>query len=191
MDYGNPECIQKNSQPDAVELKRLKHLYLQRIATDRDWWFLQLPPRSSIVSTPFSTIDVKEYEVPMFGDDVYDFLDRNALTISLPCRLITLTGEDVEDASSLLTRDLEALEGSITTSQTSSLLLLQELEVSMAWTYRIIRCMQTLASTQYTAISCPLRNRRTVSWLLQRWVHGIVWNGSWPRLSWRRCSPWK
>jgi hypothetical protein len=180
MDYGNPECIQKNSQPDAdaVELKRLKHLYLQRIATDRDWWFLQLPPRSSIVSTPFSTIDVKEYEVPMFGDDVYDFLDRNAMTISLPCRLITLTGEDVEDASSLLTQDLEALEGSLpTSSQTSSLLLLQELEVSMAWTYRIIRCMRTLASTQLHSYKLSVKEQEDS-------VLALAKVGAWNSLEW-------
>ena len=179
MNYGYLESIKNDNQPDAdaVELKRLKLLYLQRIATDRDWWFLQLPPRSSIVSTPFSTRDVNEYEVPVFGDDIYDFLDMNALTISLPCRLITLTGEDVEDASSLLTQDLEALEGSLTTSQTSSLLLLQELEVSMAWTYRIIQCMQTLASTQLRKYKLSVKEQEDS-------VLALAKMGAWNSLEW-------
>lgn len=54
----------------------------------------------------------------------------------------------MEDASSLLTQDLETLEGSLTISQTSSLLLLQELEVSMLGLIEIFQCMRTLASTQ-------------------------------------------
>ena len=179
MEYGYLESIKNDNQPDAdaVELKRLKLLYLQKIATDRDWWFLQLPPRSSIVSTPFSTRDVNEYVVPAFGDDIYDFLDMNALTISLPCRLITLTGEDVEDASSLLTQDLEALEGSHTTSQTSLLLLLQELKVSMAWTYRIIQCMQTLASTQLHKYKLSVKEQEDS-------VLALAKVGAWNSLEW-------
>jgi CheY-like chemotaxis protein len=101
----------------------------------------------------------------------------NALTISLPCRLITLTGEDVEDASSLLTQDLEALEGSLTTSQTFSLLLLQELEVSMAWTYRIIQCMQTLASTQLRKYKLSVKEQEDS-------VLALAKVGAWNSLEW-------
>ena len=57
MDYGGyPECIHRDFQPDVFELNRLK-LFVpsERVAIDHDWWILQLPTRSSIDSTPFST----------------------------------------------------------------------------------------------------------------------------------------
>jgi hypothetical protein len=83
----------------------------------------------------------------------------------------------VEDASSLLTQDLEALEGSLTTSQTSSLLLLQELEVSMAWTYRIIQCMQTLASTQLHKYMLSIKEQEDS-------VLALAKVGAWNSLEW-------
>ena len=38
-DYGY-ECITEEAQPEAFELKRLKAIYLQRIAFDRHFWVL-------------------------------------------------------------------------------------------------------------------------------------------------------
>ena len=147
MDYGYDECIRKESR-DAFELKRLKLLYLQQIATNRDWWVLPLPPRRYTDNTPVSTTDLtKDYEVPSFGPGIYEYLDETALRVSLPCRLITLTGGDLENASALLEHDLRTLEGSPTPHQTPALRL-EELEVPIGWMARTIHCMWTLASAQ-------------------------------------------
>jgi hypothetical protein len=176
-DYGYVECIRKESQPDAFELKRLKLLYLQRIATDRDWWVLPLPPRTSTGDTPVSTTEIsRDYKVPSFGPDVYEYLDANALRISLPCRLITLTGGDLEDASALLKQDLKTLKESPTPLQTP-VLRLEELEVPIDWMIRTIHCMRTLASTQLRKYKMSVEDQ-------ENHVMTLAENGTWNTLEW-------
>jgi hypothetical protein len=177
MDYGYVECIRKESQPDAFELKRLKLLYLQRIATNRDWWVLPLPPRTYTDNTPVSTSDItKDYEVPSFGPDVYEYLDEFALRVSLPCRLITLTGGDLEYASALLEQDLKTLEESPTVQQTPALGL-EELEVPIDWMARTIHCMWTLASAQLKKYTLSVADQTNH-------VLTLAGKGGWNTLEW-------
>jgi hypothetical protein len=177
MDYGYVECITKESRPDAFELKRLKLLYLQRITANQEWWVLPLPPRSSTSNTPASTTDMSnDYKVPSFGPDVYDYLDANALRVSLPCRLITLTGGDLEDASALLEQDLTTLETS-PTPMTTPELRLEELEVSIDWMARTIHCMRTLALTELHKYGLAVHAQESR-------VFALAKQGSWNTLEW-------
>jgi len=65
-------------QPEAFELKRLKAMYIQRIAIDRHFWVLQLPPRVKFEETPQSSMLPEDYILPSFGSDIYDYLSSNA-----------------------------------------------------------------------------------------------------------------
>ena len=145
-DYGYPECITKDTHPKSFELKRLKLRYLQLIAQDRAFWVLPLPPRNSDSTTPTSTTTFSEYNVPPFGlgQDVYEYLNQNALSISLPCRVTSLTDDDLPDAEALLKEDIERLEGA--TDLEMTVLKLEELEVNINWMARTIHCMKDLAS---------------------------------------------
>ena len=146
-DYGYPECITKENQ-DAFELKRLKLKYLQRIGDNRQFWVLPLPPRVSTESTPRSTTTLPDdYNVPAFSEDIYEYLNVNALSLMLPCRLITLTGEDIDDAKSLLQEDLDTLDKWINGEIPP--LRLEELEVSLPMMARTIHCMKKLAAIQF------------------------------------------
>jgi hypothetical protein len=155
----------------------LKLLYLQQIATNRDWWVLPLPPRTYTDNTPLSTTDItKDYEAPSFGPGVYEYLDEVALRVSLPCRLITLTGGDLEDASALLEQDLKTLEGSQTPQQTPALRL-EELEVPIDWMSRTIHCMWTLASAQLKKYSLSVADQ-------ENHVMSLAGKGGWNTLEW-------
>lgn len=177
MDYGYVECIRKESQPDAFELKRLKLLYLQRITTNQEWWVLPLPPRSSTGNTPTSTTDISnDFKVPSFGPIVSEYLDTNALRVSLPCRLITLTGGDLKDASSLLIQDLTTLEISTTLMRTPELRL-EGLDVSIEWMTRTIHCMRTLASTELQKYELSVADQESR-------VYALAKKGSWNTLEW-------
>ena len=65
--------------------------------------------------------------------------------MSLPCRIITLTDNDLEDGAALLKEDIERLKQSSTHMETP-ILKMEELQVSMQWTARKIHCMRKLAS---------------------------------------------
>lgn len=148
FDHGYPECIDKELHPAAFRLKELKSRYLQEIAIDSSRWALPLPPRLSTDITPISTtILPNDYTVPTFGTDVYEYLETHALSISLPCRLITLTEKDLDDAEAFLLKDMETLEKAASPLDTPTLRL-EELQVSPAWMIRTIHCMRTMASTQ-------------------------------------------
>ena len=146
-DYGSSECITKENQ-DAFELKQLKLKYLQRIGSDRQFWVLPLPPRVSTETTPRSTTTLPDdYNVPAFSEDIYEYLNVNALSLMLPCRLITLTGKDIDDAKSLLQEDLDTLDKSV--NGETPPLRLEELEVSLTWMIKSIHCMKQLAKIQF------------------------------------------
>lgn len=148
QDYGYEKCITKKDHPDASDLKLLKLWYLQQISIDSSRWVLPLPPRSSTQATPVSTTKLpKNYKVPTFDDSVYDYLQANALGLSLPCRLITLTETDLDNAAELLKEDLRTLKLSDSPQQTP-MLKLEELEVSFGWMGRTIHCIKSLAMAQ-------------------------------------------
>ena len=148
FDHGYPECIEKELHPAAFRLKELKSRYLQEIAIDSSRWALPLPPRLSTDVTPHSTTMLPDdYTVPTFGTDVYEFLETHALSISLPCRLITLTEKDLDDADDYLLKDMETLEKVASPLDTPTLRL-EELQVSPAWMIRTIHCMRMMASAQ-------------------------------------------
>jgi len=156
-DYGYSECITKENQ-EAFELKRLKLKYLQRIASNRQFWVLPMPPRVSTEATPRSTTTLPDdYNVPAFSEDIYEYLNVNALSLMLPCRLITLTGEDIDDAKSLLQEDLDTLDRS-TTGETPPLRL-EELEVSLTWMIKCIHCMKKLAAIQFDRYTVSIEDK--------------------------------
>ena len=133
---------------EAFELKRLKLEYLQEIAIDASRWVLPLPPRTVTDTTPFSTTRLPDdYNVPSFGPDIYEYLNENALMLALPCRLITLTDGDVDNASALLKQDLETLRESASPHHTP-ILRLEELAISQNWMIRSVHCMKSLATAQ-------------------------------------------
>ncbi len=176
-DYGYKNCIEKEVHPEAYELKRLKLLYLQRIALDRAWWVLPLPPRSSVDATPTSTTEIpKDYEVPSFDAEVYEYLAMNAISICLPCRLITLTERDLDDAKALLEQDLETMRGAATPLETP-MLKLEGLEVSMAWMVRTVHCMKKLASLQSQKYTPSLDTQ-------EQYIMSLVENGNFNTLEW-------
>jgi len=147
-DHGYPECIEKELHPDAFRLKELKSRYLREIAIDSSRWALPLPPRLSADVTPPSTTSLPEdYTVPSFGADVYEYLETHALSISLPCRLVTLTEKDLDNAEEFLLKDMETLEKAASPLDTPTLQL-EELQVSPAWMIRTIHCMRMMASAQ-------------------------------------------
>ena len=147
-DHGYPECIKKELHPDAFRLKELKSRYLRGIAIDSSRWALPLPPRVSTDTTPLSTTRLPEdYAVPSFTAEVYEFLETHALSISLPCRLVTLTENDLENAEDFLQSDMETLEKAASPVDVPTLQL-EELQVSPAWMIRTIHCMRMMASAQ-------------------------------------------
>ena len=182
-DYGYPECITEEAQPEAFELKRLKAIYLQRIAFDRHFWVLPMPPRTAAeeAKTPQTTTMLPEdYILPSFGSDIYDYLSSNALSVSLPCRLITLTNNDVEDAMSLLQEDLERQNGAATPLETPALKL-EELESNMPWMLRTIHCMKDLASTQLQKYSSTVEDQANFILNLvdnKRSINTLEWNAA-------------
>lgn len=148
FDQGYPECIEKGLHPAAFRLKELKARYLREIAIDSSRWALPLPPRLSTGVTPLSTTILPNYySVPTFGTDVYEYLETHALSISLPCRLITLTETDLDDAENFLLKDMETLEKAASPLDTPTLQL-EELQVSPAWMVRTIHCMRMMTSAQ-------------------------------------------
>jgi len=145
-DYGYNQCITKESHPEAFAFKRLKLNYLQQIAIDPSRWVLPLPPRSSTDDTPISTTTLpSDYTAPSFGVEVYEYLEANALSASLPCRLISLTDTDLDDGTTLLQQDLQILRESATPHHTP-LLRLEELEISISWFIRTVQCMKKLTT---------------------------------------------
>jgi hypothetical protein len=148
FDLGYPECIEKELHPAAFRLKELKARYLQNIAIHSSFWALPLPPRLSTDVTPHSTtILPDDYTVPTFGTEVYEYLETHALSISLPCRLVTLTEEDIDNAEDFLLTDLQTLEEAASPLDTPTLQL-EELQVSPTWMIRTIHCMRMMASVQ-------------------------------------------
>lgn len=147
-DHGYPECIEKKLHPDAFRLKELKSRYLREIAIDPSRWVLPLPPRLSTDATPPSTTILPDhYTVPSFGSDVYEYLETHALSISLPCRLVTLTEKDLNNAEDFLLKDMEILVNAASPQDTPTLQL-EKLQVSPAWMMRTIHCMKMMASAQ-------------------------------------------
>eukprot|EP00986_Skeletonema_menzelii_P012745 scaffold7197_cov88-Skeletonema_menzelii.AAC.8 len=148
FDHGYPECIEKELHPAAFRLKELKARYLQEIAIDSSRWALPLPPRLSTDVTPLSTtILPDDYTVPTFDVQVYEYLEVHALSISLPCRIVTLTEKDLDNAEEFLLKDLETLEKTASPLDTPTLQL-EELQVSPTWMIRTIHCMRMMASAQ-------------------------------------------
>ena len=152
LDYGYAQCITEESQPSAFEFKRLKLQYLQQISIDSSRWVLPLPPRSKTTDTPASTSKLPEdYKVPGFTDDVFEHFQESALTLSLPCRLITMTDRDLDNdgAAALLRDDLETLQKETNHNvNITPILKLEELEVSIDWMIRTVHCMKGLAQEQ-------------------------------------------
>ena len=146
-DYGYSECIGEESA--SFRLKELKAKYLQQIAIDPSRWTLRLPPRVSSDVTPSSTtILPEEYSVPSFGSEVYGYLETHALSISLPCRLITLTEKDLTNAEDFLMQDIATLEDATSSPLETPRLKLEDLEVSPAWMVRTIHCLLLMANRQ-------------------------------------------
>eukprot|EP00985_Skeletonema_marinoi_P024092 scaffold16518_cov139-Skeletonema_marinoi.AAC.8 len=148
FDHGYPECIEKELHPAAFRLKELKSRYLREIAIDSSRWALPLPPRlTTDVTPPSTTILPDDYTVPSFGTEVYEFLETHGLSISLPCRLVTLTEDDLDNAEDFLLKDIETLEKAPSPLDTPTLQL-EELQVSPAWMIRTIHCLRMMASAQ-------------------------------------------
>jgi len=148
FDHGYPECIEKELHPAAFRLNELKSRYLREIAIDSSRWALPLPPRlSTDVTPPSTTILPDDYTVPSFGTEVYEFLETHALSVSLGCRLVTLTEEDLDNAEDFLLKDIETLEKAPSPLDTPTLQL-EELQVSPGWMIRTIHCMRMAASAQ-------------------------------------------
>jgi len=174
-DYGYPECITKDNQ-DAFELKRLKLKYLQRIAANRQFWVLPLPPRVSTERTPKTTTTLPDnYNVPAFSEDIYEYLNVNALSLMLSCRLITLTGDDIDDAKSLLQEDLDTLDKSV--NGETPPLRLEELEVSLTWMIKCIHCMKKLAAIQFDRYEASIDNQINM-------IHSLAESGRYNSLEW-------
>lgn len=185
-DYGYDQCITEETNPHAFNLKRLKLDFLQQIAIDPSRWVLPLPPRSSTDETPFSTAsvpDVEKYEAPAFGADIYEYLEQNALSASLPCRLIALTEQDRPDAVALLREDLRRLRGSSTPHQTPPLLL-EELEISLSWFARTLQCIVRLTSLQSdkSKDSVAEQEQYILSLVASGNVNTLEWNAAHVRL---------
>lgn len=145
-DYGYAECIGEGSA--SFRLKELKAKYLQQIAIDASRWTLRLPPRVSSDVTPSSTTTLpEEYSIPSFGSEVYEYLETHALSISLPCRLITLTEKDLTNVEDFLMKDIVTLEDANSPLDTPRLKL-EDSEVSPAWMVRTIHCLLVMANRQ-------------------------------------------
>lgn len=140
-----------------------------------------MPPRSSAETTPISTIALHGYKVPSFGPDIYPYLDANGISVSLPCRLITLTDGDLENGAALLNQDLETLEGSSSTP----VLRLEELQVSMPWMIRTIHCMRKLASAQMEKYESSVENQKRYIMTLAESgnINSLEWNAAHMKLS--------
>ena len=100
----------------------------------------------------------------------------------LPCRLITLTGEDIDrwmdgwNAKSLLQEDLDILDRS-TTGETPPLRL-EELEVSLEWMIKCIHCMKQLAAVQFDRYEASIDDQINK-------IHSLAESGNYNSLEWQ------